>query len=237
MTELPPSPPPSRGFLPPTGAQPQWVEPGGASGGAHSAYALPAASWGSRAGALILDVLVMVALALAVGLLVTAITGGDSFGFELEDDEGVTTTESLPYGVAWGLGALFFIALTYPWLMLGIMRGRTPGRRLVGIRVVNYDGTPLTTGRAFLREGIAKGVLSFFTLPLLLSYLWPLWDPHQRALHDLIVSTRVVRDDGDTTTDAFGSFAGGAFTAPTPTAPTPRPGDDEDLAGRIGLEG
>lgn len=237
MTDLPTPPPAPSGFLPPQGARPapgaQFLPPGGV-GGDQRAFALPAASWGRRAAGVTLDALLVLLLAGAVAGLVAASTGGESFTITYEDvDAGTTETDEFPYWAAWGIGVLGLLALTYPWVMLGLLRGATPGRRMVGIRVVDYDGEPVTMGRAFVREVLCKGVLSFFTLPLLLSYLWPLWDRHQRALHDLMASTRVVLRDGG----AHDAFGGG--TSAAPVAP-PRPassGGSDDLAGRIGLGG
>jgi uncharacterized RDD family membrane protein YckC len=59
----------------------------------------------------------------------------------------------------------------------------------------------MTYGWALLREFVVRallfGVLGtfFFSIPILLDYLWPLWDESNRALHDMIVSTHVVRAD------------------------------------------
>lgn len=77
-------------------------------------------------------------------------------------------------------------------------RGATPGKRLVGIRVVRADGGDLTLGGAFLREPVIKGIVinaigGAFVLASLLSYLWPLWDRECRAGHDFIARTRVVK--------------------------------------------
>lgn len=199
--------------------------------GAHPAFGHPPASWGSRAGALLLDFLFQFLLVAAVAVLVASLTGGDEFTYEVEE-AGVTTFESLPYWAAWAGGTGVLLVFTYPWIAMGLMGGSTPGRKVVGIRVVNLDGSRPGFGKAFLREGMTKGALGLFTLPLLLSYLWPLWDQHQRALHDLICSTRAVRDTGDEPTDAFGS---GAFVAPS-AAPVTTSRDD-GLAGRIGLGG
>jgi uncharacterized RDD family membrane protein YckC len=56
----------------------------------------------------------------------------------------------------------------------------------------------VTFGFAMLREVAVKtllfGIASSLTFGLasLLDVLWPLWDEENRALHDLIVDTRVV---------------------------------------------
>jgi uncharacterized RDD family membrane protein YckC len=64
--------------------------------------------------------------------------------------------------------------------------------------VVRAGGGPMTFGFAMLREVAVKallfGIVSSMTFGLatLLDVLWPLWDEENRALHDLIVDTRVV---------------------------------------------
>ncbi|WP_372790819.1 RDD family protein [Paraconexibacter sp.] len=237
MTDLPPPPPPPPGFRTPDREQtPQWIQPG-ADAGPRAAMALPAAPWGSRAGALLLDWFFQFLIVATIAGIVAAVTGGDSFSYETTDSDDRTVTETMPYWFAWGLGAGFLTLFTYPWVMMGLTRGRSPGRRIIGIKVVNYDGSAVGWGRAFLREAVAKGALSLFSLGILLSYLWPLWDPHQRALHDLIVSTRAVLDRPDQPADAFG---GGAYQAPIAApaqAPTRTASGSDDLAGRIGLDG
>ncbi len=245
MTDLPPPPPPPSGFTAPGGGLPGSDAPRYAPPGAHvdgpAAYALPAAPWGRRAGALLLDFLFQFLVVAAVAVLVAVLTGGDSFTYEVEEDD-VTTLETLPYWAAWAGGVGVLLLFTYPWVMMGLMKGASPGRRAVGIRVVNADGSRPGFGKAFLREGVTKGALGLLTLPLLLSYLWPLWDTHQRALHDLVCSTRAVQDTGAEPTDAFGSttFGGGAYVPPMASTPNPvaqsqKP--DDGLAGRIGLDG
>lgn len=245
MTDLPPPPPPPSGFTPPGGGlpgahPPRFAPPAGASDG-RAAYALPAAPWGRRGGALVLDLLFQFLVVAAVAALVAVVTGGDEFTYEVEED-GVTTFESLPYWAAWAGGVGVLLLLTYPWVAMGAMRGSSPGRRVLGIRVLNADGSRPGFGKAFLREGVTKGALGLFSLPLLLSYLWPLWDPHQRALHDLVCSTRAVQDTGDEPTDAFGTgtYGGGADVPPMASTPNPVPQSqkpDDGLAGRIGLGG
>ncbi|WP_354700870.1 hypothetical protein DSM112329_01162 [Paraconexibacter sp. AEG42_29] len=143
------------------------------------ALALAAAPWGRRALALGVDGLlyaIVTVLAFVVTIIVLANGSSD------EDAAGT------------GLTALLVFAVTYPWLLLGLWGGRTVGRRVAGVRVVGHDGRPVGIGRAFVREVLVKGVFGVLVLPLLASVLWPLRDPHQRALHDLVAGTRVVRD-------------------------------------------
>lgn len=91
-------------------------------------------------------------------------------------------TEDLGLGFGWL--ALYFTAFTVAW------RGYTPGKRLLGIRVIRLDGKPLTTWQCFERFGgysasLATGLLGFAQI---------LWDRNRQALHDKIVSTVVVHE-------------------------------------------
>ena len=61
-------------------------------------------------------------------------------------------------------------------------------------------GEPITFWFAVLREVVVKTLLfgivgiDHVGIASLLDVLWPLWDEENRALHDFIVSTRVVQD-------------------------------------------
>lgn len=66
----------------------------------------------------------------------------------------------------------------------------TPGKRVLGLRVVGADdGARIGFGRAALRH--AAGVLSW--LGLNLGHLWAAMPPRHRAWHDLLAGTRVVQ--------------------------------------------
>ncbi len=85
----------------------------------------------------------------------------------------------------WGL---FFLAWFTLWTRLG--GGRTPAKRLLGIRVVRLDGGPLTLWTCFNRAG-GYGA-SAATLGL--GFLASRWDPNHQADHDKIVGTVVLRE-------------------------------------------
>ena len=84
--------------------------------------------------------------------------------------------------------------------MMARTNGKTLGRMAMGIRVVRASGEPMTFGCAMLREVAVKALLFgiagslTFGLACLADVLWPLWDDENRALHDFVVDTRVVRD-------------------------------------------
>jgi uncharacterized RDD family membrane protein YckC len=81
----------------------------------------------------------------------------------------------------------------------GERNGQTLGKQWVGIRAVRDNGQPFDIGSGLMREFVVKGLLFwtvgswFLYIPPLLDSLWPLWDDQNRALHDMIASTHVVR--------------------------------------------
>ena len=108
---------------------------------------------------------------------------------------GATTAEGYQYLTdpshwAFGVvcGILVSSILAYHTLLIG-MEGRTVGKRLVGIIVLQKDGRMPDTRESLFR---ALGqVLSL--LPLGLGYLWALWDPHHETWHDKLSKTVAFR--------------------------------------------
>ncbi len=162
---------------------------------------LELAGWGSRAGAWAVDALLVVGVWLVLfvpGIVVAAATSADAVGIVLL--------------VIGGLAALVIGLLYAPFFMQrsGERNGQTLGKQWLGIRVVRVSGEPMGWGWSLLREFVLKGValsvassiagtLTFFLLgvggiaPYLADYLWPLWDDQNRAVHDMIAETRVIR--------------------------------------------
>ena len=86
-------------------------------------------------------------------------------------------------GIGFGWGALYFTTL----LVLG--RGQTPGKRILGLRVIRLDAKPIGWWLAFERFGsyfasLSTGLLGFAQI---------FWDRNRQALHDKAVETVVVR--------------------------------------------
>jgi hypothetical protein len=90
--------------------------------------------------------------------------------------------ESLGFGLGWWT---MYFAILMPW-----MKGQTPGKRAVGIRVVRLDGQPVTWWHAFERAGGYAAGLATGTLGFAQIY----WDPNRQAIHDKIAGTVVVLD-------------------------------------------
>lgn len=85
-------------------------------------------------------------------------------------------------GLGFGWAAFYFTAFTALW------SGQTPGKKIVGIKVLQLDGTPLSIWDSFGRyggygAGLATGLLGFIQI---------LWNPNRQAIQDQISSTVVI---------------------------------------------
>ncbi len=87
------------------------------------------------------------------------------------------------------------------WLSFSLRHGQTPGKQLLGIRVIRADGSPSGWGWTFVREIIVKtGIIGLgvdsltFGLGSIFDGLWAFWDRDRQAIHDKIVKTVVVDD-------------------------------------------
>lgn len=148
----------------------------------------PLASWWSRVAATLLDWLILLVPVILLTVIVVAIAAGS--------DTGAVVT-----GILGGLAFLVVLLIYAPTLMAreGQNNGQTWGKQVVGIRVVRDNGQSMSFGWAALREIAVKGLLLSIVssiiplIPWLLDYLWPLWDDENRALHDMVASTHVLR--------------------------------------------
>ncbi|RMH13601.1 MAG: RDD family protein [Gemmatimonadetes bacterium] len=75
-------------------------------------------------------------------------------------------------------------------ILMPRMKGATPGKRIMGVRVVRLDGQPITWWHAFERAGgYAAGLATG-----LLGFLQVYWDPNRQAIHDKVAGTVVIVD-------------------------------------------
>jgi len=91
------------------------------------------------------------------------------------------------------LVALYTLVLSVLWSMYFVgftaTCGQTPGKRIMGLRVVNEDGTPVDWSTAANRFFIGY---SISILPLGLGFYWALVDKNNQAWHDKIAGTLVI---------------------------------------------
>jgi hypothetical protein len=92
------------------------------------------------------------------------------------------------FGLGLGWSGLYFTFLT------GFFRGRTPGKRLLNVRIVRLDGKPLGYWVSFERfGGYAASLFTGFE-----GFLRILWDPNRQGLEDKLAETVVVMDTVET---------------------------------------
>ncbi|MCP9488805.1 MAG: RDD family protein [Solirubrobacteraceae bacterium MAG38_C4-C5] len=106
--------------------------------------------------------------------------------------------DDIPLAVALPIVALLlgFHLLYAPVLLtrIGDHAGQTIGKQLLGLRVTRPDDQPLDFRRALVREPLARSLLAFVPLYLVVDLLLPLLTPpRRRAMHDIIADTLVVR--------------------------------------------
>ncbi|PWU45948.1 RDD family protein [Micromonospora sp. S4605] len=170
-------------------AQPRPPAPGWGDAGLVSGEAVAldvrVARIGSRALALLLDVLTQLLLAMALAMLVGIVLA------------------ALPMRVvdaalsnAFGTIALVAVLVGYPVLFERFNHGRTPGKMAVGLRVVSADGAPVGVRQSLTRALVGVAVeWPGLVLPLLswvAGVTVMLTDKHGRRLGDLVAGTMVV---------------------------------------------
>jgi uncharacterized RDD family membrane protein YckC len=119
---------------------------------------------------------------------------GDRLANELEEARESRGVRTYLAGLFDDLGLGFGWAAVYFTGFLAMMRGQTPGKRLMGIRVIRLDGKPLGWWIAFERFGgyaasFSVGLLGFFQI---------LWDRNRQGLHDKACETVVVHENPQT---------------------------------------
>jgi uncharacterized RDD family membrane protein YckC len=145
----------------------------------------PAGFW-IRFVAYMIDGLVM--------LVPTAILAGIFAAFviltnELMDHDGLPA--QLVVALVLLVAALIVVNWLYEALMTSSPRGATFGKMALGLRIVRFDGTQLSFGRATARH-FAKYMVTPM-VPLANGYIMAAFTNRKRALHDILADTLVVK--------------------------------------------
>ena len=96
--------------------------------------------------------------------------------------------------IEWAKGIIDDLGLGFGWaafyftVFISLNSGQTLGKKILGIKVLQLDGTPLSIWDSFGRyggygAGLATGLLGFIQI---------YWDPNKQAIHDQISSTVVI---------------------------------------------
>lgn len=141
----------------------------------HDVTAAPASLW-RRSFAWVMD------------LIVIAVVVGGFFAAALAVIGKPTPSLLIAVAVP-AVGVVGFVAFVYTTLFAFLWRGRTLGRLLFGIHLVDSSGHAPGVGRALIRA-----LLSLASFGLFLSGFWlALFDRRGQTLHDKLTSTFVVR--------------------------------------------
>lgn len=143
------------------------------------------AGFASRTIAFIIDLTIMAVILLLAGLFVQLIGMYFPLNRLLAQVAGVGAGDALRAPLALAFTVVLFAG--YPifcWAMIG----QTPGKRVLGLRVVRTDGRPLTIWRSVLRY------LAYWlsALPLFLGFIWVIVDEKRQGWHDKIADTCVI---------------------------------------------
>lgn len=137
---------------------------------------IESAGYASRILAGLIDLIIQLALLLTIGILL-----GLAF---LGDDSGIITAFSI---------ATFLVLFAYPIGFETWLRGRTPGKMVLGLRAVTTDGAPIRSREATLRA--MGGVVDRLLPPGgVTGALFVMLTPRHQRLGDLIAGTMVIRD-------------------------------------------
>lgn len=140
------------------------------------------APWSSRVIAVVIDGFVLGGL---VFLTAGAAYGTSTFTFPvpLMGSDGITLS-----GMSWG-SKIACVAAALSLVLLQAYGGATPGKRIVGIAVVDDEtGRPVGLLRTLVRD-----LAHLLDAILFIGYLRPLWHPEERTFADSLLGTVVLR--------------------------------------------
>lgn len=164
--------------------------------------------------------------------IILAAIGFLAFGARGDIMNNVMTSEDITQGIsAFGLiyvAASLLAGATYFTWFHG-MGGRTPGKMLLGLRVIQASGDPMTPGIAFLRW-VGYFISGFV---FCLGFLWIAFDGRKQGWHDKIAATVVIRDRGNSDRKAQKNVTdktAGDTTIPATTVFEGSPSVDETIS-------
>ncbi|MGW1739541.1 RDD family protein [Nocardia sp. NPDC001965] len=142
------------------------------------AIELPVARIPTRAAAFVLDLMLQAALGIALFTGVLLLVHGD---------------DSDPWFSTLTLASLVTVLVGYPVAFETLLRGATPGKLALGLRVVRADGGPVDFRHALTR-GLTGAIVDFWMLGLfgVIAVVSSMCSPHARRVGDVLAGTVVV---------------------------------------------
>jgi|GEM_PF-118055 len=112
-----------------------------------------------------------------------------------QNPEKIATLQSSPMYTVSQISS-YIVYILYTLIFWTAYEGATPGKRILGIRIIREGSNNLSLPTAIVR--MFGMVLS--AIPLGLGYLWVIWDKKKQAWHDKMAQTVVIRTAAKTNT-------------------------------------
>jgi uncharacterized RDD family membrane protein YckC len=162
------------------------------------AFSYELAGLGSRFLAVIIDLLVQIAIFAAIIWGLALIAAGQPRA-QILSAAGSKYAESI--ATAFVVALLFIVFFAYFIVFEAFWNGRTPGKRLMGLRVVRDGGYPLDFTSAAIRNLVRVGevILGFYAISAIASVA----SAQNKRLGDMAAGTIVVRDSPAATLHAL----------------------------------
>lgn len=128
-----------------------------------------------------------------LGLIIQGMLGNNPFAvFSVQTLSEAQKLQSSPNQLA-SVFASIAVGIAYFFIFWVHYDGATPGKKLLGIKIIRENGEKITYPVAIIRYIgflLSSATIFFFGL----GFLWVIWDKKKQALHDKIAGTLVVRD-------------------------------------------
>lgn len=129
-----------------------------------------------------------------LGLMIQQMVGNSPFA--IFQAQSLSDIQRIQGSASFLLGIKIAIPLAVAYFLIFWVNydGATPGKKLLGIKIIKDSGEKLTYPVAFIRYIgylISAATIFFFGI----GYLWIIWDKKRQALHDKIAGTVVVKTD------------------------------------------
>lgn len=169
-----------------------------------SAPAFPKVSWWRRVAGSLIDsvphLIGLITMIVGVFMMLAAVPGFLAESVEEVKVDALTVDTGLLLAGAAVIAVGVLVSMLNTLGNNVLLQGRTGqsvGKRCVGIRLLVLEtgqvpGAKRCLGRSSAIGGLNLAGAFFGGLPMLLSYLWPLWDDFGQTLHDKAVHTVVV---------------------------------------------
>lgn len=150
---------------------------------------LKQAGFVSRAVALILDILFVTMGSIVFAALASLILNFFGFNAESLTTDDPTSLLGMIQVIIVAMSSLAVLLFVPGYFVIfWVLVGATPGKQILGLRIIRTDKTPLGWSRAIVRYvGYFISAIVFF-----LGYLWVFIDGRRQAWHDKLADTFVV---------------------------------------------